>query len=177
MIELKGFKFKTNINEFTIREYENITEIIAKDDANYIEKWLNVFEILGADKEVISKLTDEDLFAYIDEMNIEVLPSPILKKKIKIGDREWFAFEGDSFKLKLRDLSYIEKLLKEPTNYFAKVLAIIFKDPLLDNNYDIDIINERAELFNELIVGDYMNYITYVIEKITKKISIINEPS
>lgn len=177
MIELKNFKFKTNINEFTISEYEEIMGVIADEDQNYIEKWLNVFKILGADNDTISKLTDEDLFIYIEEMNKDILPNPILKKKIKIGDREWFAYEGDSFKLKLKDLSYIEKAIKTPNNYIAKVLAIIFKDPLLDDNYAPEIIAEREQLFSNLIIGDYMNYVTYVVEKITKKISVLNEPS
>jgi len=177
MIELKNFKFKTNINEFTISEYEKITAIIADEGQNYIQKWLDVFSVLGADEVTISKLTQEDLFAYMDKIDEDVLPNPILKQKIKIGEREWFAFEGDSFKLKLRDLSYIEKALKTPTNYFAKILAIIFKDPLLEDNYSDEVIVERTQLFNNLIVGDYMNYITYVVDKITKKIVILNEPS
>lgn len=175
MIELKSFKFKTNINEYTIEEYEKVTNIIAKEQDNYIQKWIDIFSVFCDNDKIITALTEEDLYAYMDELNKEVLPNKILKNKIQIGEREWIAYEGEEFKLKLKDLSYIEKYIKEPHNFFSKILAILFKDPLLEDNYSEEVISERSEIFKKLIAGDYLNYITIVTEKITKKIVIMND--
>jgi hypothetical protein len=175
MIELKGFKFKTNINEFTIEEYEKITRIVDRQQENYIQKWVDIFSILCLDEDIISQLTEEDLFAFIAKLDEVNLPSSEMKKSIKIGDREWIAYEGEEFKLKLRDLSIIETFFKEKQDFFAKILAVVFKDPLLDNNLEIDVILEREKLFKNLIAGDYLVYITTIVEKIVKKLESIDD--
>jgi hypothetical protein len=174
MIKLKGFEFKTNINEFTIEEYEKITRIIERAQENYIQKWLDVFSILCDDDDIISSLTEEDLFEFIAKLDEINLPSSEMKKSIKIGDREWIAYQGDEFKLKLKDLSIIETFFKDKQDFFAKILAVIFKDPLLDNNLDLDVIHEREMLFRNLIAGDYLIYVTTIVEKIIKKVETID---
>jgi hypothetical protein len=174
MIELKGFKFKTNINEFTIEEYEKITRIVDRQQENYIQKWVDIFSVLCENGEIISQLTEEDLFAFMDKLNEKNLPTPELKKIIEIDGRKWVAYEGENFKLKLKDLSIIESFFKDDEDFFAKILAVVFKDPLLDNNSNIDVILEREKIFKNLIAGDYLIYITTIVEKITKKFSNLN---
>lgn len=174
MIKLKGFDFKTNINEFTIGEYELITKIAEKEENNFIQKWVDIFSVLCEDKKIISELTEEDLFAFIEKMNERKLPSNIMKNKIVIGDREWISFEGEEFKLKLKELSIIENFFNDDEPFFARILAVVFKDPLLDNNLDLSVISEREKIFKDLIAGDYLIYITTIVEKITKKLDYLN---
>lgn len=174
MIKLKDFEFKTNINEFTIDEYEKITRIVERQQDNHIQKWLDVFSILCQDENIISKLTEEDLFDFMEKLNEIHLPSPELKKIIEIDGRRWVAYEGEEFKLKLKDLSIIETFFNEKQDFFAKILAVIFKDPLLNNNSDMEVIYERERLFKNLIAGDYLIYITTIVEKIVKKLESIN---
>lgn len=169
MIKLKGFEFKTNINEFTIEEYEKITRITERKEENHIQKWIDVFSVLCEDENIISQLTEEDLFDFMEKLNEIHMPSPELKKIIEIDNRRWIAYEGEEFKLKLKELSIIESFFKEDEDFFAKILAVIFKDPLLDNNLDIDVILEREIIFKNLIAGDYLSYITTIVEKITKR--------
>jgi hypothetical protein len=174
MIELKGFNFKTNINEFTIEEYEKMTKVIEKQEDNFIQKWIDVFSVLCNDKEIITQLTEEDLFAFMEKLDEKNLPTPELKKIIEIDGRKWIAYEGEEFKLKLKELSIIETFFKEDQPFFAKIIAVIFKDPLLDNNLDLEVILAREQIFNNLIAGDYLIYVTTIVEKITKKFQHLN---
>ncbi len=174
MIELKGFKFKTNINEFTIDEYEKIIKVIEKQDDNFIQKWVDVFSVLCDDKEIIGQLTEEDLFTFMGKLDEKNLPTPELKKYIEIDGRKWVAYEGEEFKLKLKELSIIETFFKEDDVFFAKIIAVIFKDPLLDNNLDLEVILEREKIFKNLIAGDYLVYVTTIVDKITKKFTQLN---
>ncbi len=174
MIKLKGFEFKTNINEFTIGEYELITKIVEKEQNNFIQKWVDIFSVLCEDKSIVAELTEEDLFEFMEKMNEKKLPSNTMKNKIVIGDREWIAYEGEEFKLKLKELSIIESFFEDEQPFFARILAVIFKDPLLDNNLDKDVIAEREKIFKDLIAGDYLIYITTIVDKITKKLDLLN---
>jgi len=173
MIELKGFKFKTNINEMTIAEWQLISNIVYSED-DFIEKYIRIFQVLGASEDIIDELEESDLLAFVDEFSKNTQLSIEKKRGFELDGRTYVAYEGDEYVLKLKDLSYIEKFCKKEKNFFSLMLAIVFKDTDVHNHYEEWEINRKAELFNNLNAGEYLNYITFITEKLTKKIENLN---
>jgi len=173
MIELKGFNFKTSINEMTIAEWQLISNIVYSED-DFVEKYIKIFQALGASDDIIDEMEESDLIAFVDEFSKNTQLSTVKKRGFELDGRTYVAYEGDEYVLKLKDLSYIEKSCKKEKNFFSLMLAIVFKDTDVINHYSEWEINRKAELFQHLNAGEYLNYITFITEKLAKKLENMN---
>lgn len=176
MIKINEFVFPTGINELTLEQFEGVSKIFNDTEKSEIDKYISIMELLGANETFINDLSDDNLFKFIKGFNTD---DNLKKKKIKnfkIGDRQFVSHTDKEFVLKAKDLSMIEKLIKDGNNIFSKMIAVIFKEvgTLPKDTYDKDKVLEKVELFKDLNAGLYFPYIVYISEKINKKLTSIN---
>jgi hypothetical protein len=175
-MEYKGFKLKTKLTELTVGEFEDISVILADENKDEIEKYMDVFERLGMPEDLLNNIQIDDFFLLVKEFHIPTIEN-IFNKSIELNGREYIAYDGDEYKIKVKDLAMIEKKVKKNNkNIFSYILAIIFKDIELTNEHYIDVhIEYKSKLFRDLISADYISYLLYVNDKVIKKIKMINE--
>lgn len=182
MIKIYDFEIKTSLNEFSLKEFEDITAI--KNSNKYeddIDKYIKILEYLKVPDDIIDKVDFDTLMDIVKSFNEGGLDSRDLIPSIEINGYKYIAFEDEEFKLKIKDLSLIQKHIKSDNNkWIVKSIATIFKREDLTNieNYEPAHINYKCELFSSLNASLFIGYIFYIHEKIANKIkSQIDEQS
>lgn len=147
-------------SDFKLGKYEKVMKIL-EEDVTEIEKYSNLLVELGIPEEVIDDLTIEEFSSTIKDY-MEGTTYDFSKFKfvptIEVNGRTYQAFDEDAeFLLKVKDLNWIEKLIKRnPDKYLAEVLAVIFKDIELTKteHYTDAHIRHKASLFRENVTLD-----------------------
>lgn len=172
MYTIHDWSLKTNLEDFTVGEFEKIVTILNNPLLENIEKYFEVFELLGMPESIINNLTDDEFFTLIQQFNLTSDHSE-MKPAIEVEGRVYRAYpDGEEFILRAKDLSHIEKTIKNEPNYISKILAIILKREDLGPNehWTSAHIIHKAKLFRDLNAKDMWPYIYFVTNKINNKL-------
>lgn len=121
----KDYPVRNSPEEFTIEELEIIMFILQKEDINIFSKWMEIISILGVDQDVIDNI-DTDAFIELC-LTFKFSTDIELTKEIEIDGVTYFLFEGDEFKIKMKQLKEIEDIVRDRKFYFAKLCANLYK--------------------------------------------------
>lgn len=172
MIDIKGFSLKNSLNEFTIDEFEKVTAILNREDYDNIEKYIQALLYLGLPEEILDELNDDEFFEIIKAFTFtEELGE--LTPRIIIDGYHYVAYEGETFNLKIKDLSLIEKaVIQKPEAYLSRAMAIIFKrdDLTRVEHYTEAHIVEKTKLFKKQNASLAYPYLLHITQKLKQKI-------
>jgi hypothetical protein len=179
MIEIKGVQIPTQIEDFTIEQFESVTKILNDQDTTIIERYIDALYALKLSDDFLNDLSDDDLFEIIKSFQDKTEDfKMLLHRTLEVGGFIYEAYaEGEEFSLKAKDLVFIEKSLGDKNNFFSGVLAIVFKRSDLGNkeHYTSAHVKHKTSLFKTLNARDYYPYIIWISQKLNEKIKTINE--
>jgi hypothetical protein len=172
-INYDGVKYtiKSDINEFTIGEYEKIINYL-NNESDFFDMWFYVLEFLGLPKNVVDDLDANELIDVINSINLSDI-NKVYIKSIEIGGFTYnceFKENGEP-KITGKMFKLLEKVCKKDY-YIADIMAILFKrEDLSDNeNYDLNHIEHKASLFREECVNISLPYVLLIANKYIKNI-------
>ena len=124
MLKIKETEIPNTVFELTIKQFDKVNTISADVNLDEIEKWIEKFVYLGADREAFDDMELEDFNNLIREWNDQP-QNPT--EKIKTIELDGYTYEA-SDSIGVKDLGMIEKVWKQQTGEgSAETLAIIFK--------------------------------------------------
>ena len=179
IIEDKEIPIKNLVTEFTIGEFEIITNIINDETENSLTRWSKVMKFLGLSEDVIDNFDTFDFMKIIEEFNeiktqtynyVETINILGEDYKIKLIDGE--------LRLTVKEMRIIENFVKKDSKvYIANVLAVIYKreDIQKELQYDDAHIKYKSELISKHITADIaLPIMGFLSKKLTKDTEIIN---
>jgi len=178
MLEILGKEILHEMDELTIQQFEEITDIHANEKLDVIEKHLAVFKYMGVPEE-IEEIDFEVFKEYVDKFNRAKMPSSELLKRFEVDGYTYQAYEDD-FKLTAKDTKLIEKILgNKHKGYISEVLAVLFKrtDLSKTEHYTDAHIKQKAKLIRELKAEVAIPYLVAVANKINNHVQKSNEDS
>lgn len=178
MIKIGSKKVPNMVTELTVEQFEKVSSFINSNELEPFEKWVNVFEYLGADENEINEMEFAEFRDLVKEYNNQTEKQDIdFVKSVEIDGYTYQSFE-DEFKLSVRDLKYIEKSLKnDPNNYMAKMLAIIFKrtDLTTAEHYADAHIKFKTKLFKQQKASLVIPFAVHVGKKLGESIEKLKD--
>lgn len=170
MIEIGTTQIKNRVDEFTLHEFQTITSILADESLDKIEQWVKVFVFLGADENEVDGLDFSEFKEYVKQWN-ENQPN-LDNSFLKSFDLNGYTYQAydEEFKLNVKDLKHIEKIIKQkPSAYILDVMAIIFKRTDLSSaeHYTESHLKHKAKLFKDLDASICIPYVNYIGQKIS----------
>jgi len=172
MYNVKGFELKNTLADMTVKEFETISHILKDESKETIERYLDVLEELGMPEDLMDSLSDVELFDIIKAFSAEN-PFTKLIPAVEVDGYTYVAYpEGESFVIKARDLSLIEKAIKNEANFLSRILAIVFKREDLGKteHYAGAHITHKAKLFGALNAGQMYPYLLHITDTLNKHI-------
>lgn len=159
------YQLPKNLNEFTIGKFEILTRIINNPELDRIDKYIQIFSLLGISSEIIEDLDSKVFFDLISKWSqVEETNEVEMQKEIEINGRTYQSFDTE-FNLNVKQIKLIEKYIKiDMSAYIGELMAIIFKDTqLTSNEHFVDAhIKHKAKLFRENVTVDiampFLNY-------------------
>ena len=167
MIEYKGTQIKNNIEDYTVEDFENVSNKLNDEEKSNVEKYFDVLETLGVPD--LDDMTDDEFFDIIKQFNFSTKLE--LQQYIELDGYKYVAHDGE-FKLRAKDLALIEKAVdKEPKRYLARLMAIIYKREDLSKveHYDEAHLKHKEKLFRTAGAKYAYPYLVYVADKINTK--------
>lgn len=168
MIIVKGHEVKNCAAEMSLQMFEKVSEILGEEIAlpnatkkafkyeTQIEKYCDVLEAAGLPLGVVEEMELEEFQEAVKNWCAHVPePYPMLKE-IEVNGRTYRAFEGEVYKLPVKDGKLIEKYAKQnPKKYLAEMLAVIFKDTQLTaaEHFENAHIKHKANIFRKELKG------------------------
>lgn len=178
MVKILDKEIPNQLKELTVQQFEDITSIHAQQDLDAIEKHLKVFELFGITENDFEDTTIEEFKKYVKEFN-NLKGKPQLQSNIELDGYNYTAFEGDEFKLSVRDTKHIEKVMhSKHKGYLSEMLAILFKrdDLTKAEHYDSAHIKHKAKMIRELKAELAVPFLVEIGQKLSKEIKR-NEPA
>ena len=178
MVTILNKEIPNELNELTIQQFEDITEIHANPKLDHVEKHLEVFKYMGVSEE-IEDVDFETFKDYIKEFNTAKAPEGILLKRFEADGYTYQAYE-DEWKLSAKETKLIEKILNNKhKGYISEVLAVLFKRTDLTKNehYADAHIKHKAKIIREMTADVAVPYLVAVAETINKQVQSLNEPT
>jgi hypothetical protein len=172
MINVKEYPLRNSLNEFTIQEFEKVTAILNREDLESVEKYMEALLYLGLPEEILDELSDDEFFKIIAAFTFTEETAE-LRPRVEIGSHTYVAYEGESFTLKVKDLSLIEKaVMKRPEAYLSRAMAIIFKreDLTRTEHYAEAHLEEKTKLFQKENATLAYPYLIHITQKLRQKI-------
>lgn len=176
MVEIKygdeKHSIKSDINEFTIKEYEIINHFL-NEEGDFFDKWFNILEFLGLPRLIIEDIDANELVDIINSINISEV-EPCFIKEIEI--------DGYLYKVDLNDkgepkitgkvMKYLEKVCKKKY-YISDIMSILFKRIDLGDkeHYEMAHIEYKAELFRNQNASISLPYLLFIADRYVKNIS------
>lgn len=183
MIKVGSKEIKNLASEMDIQTFEKVSSFINDNKSETFEKWINIFVYLGADESEINEMDFNDFRKCVKEFNeAREQIKPVYTKTLEIDGYTYQSYD-EEFKLSVRDLKYIEKSIKkDPANYLARMMAIIFKrtDLTPTEHYADAHIDFKAKLFkkqNAELVIPFVAYVGNKLNETIEKIKESNEPT
>jgi hypothetical protein len=175
MITINGtFELRNDPKEITLAEWEKIYNQLKDESITPLERYWNVFELMGVPDEIMNKITGEDLVKLIAEWNNITISTETPKRDFVINGRSYVAYDGEEFQFMGRDLVLIEKAsMEQKSNYCSYCLALLFKDDQLTSkeHYDEAHIKYKAKLFAQhLSADDVIPYLALIARRVVKSI-------
>lgn len=178
MVTILNKEIPNELNELTIQQFEDITEIHSNEKLDHVEKHLEVFKYMGAPEE-IEDVDFEDFKEYIRIFNTAKAPEGILLKRFEADGYTYQAYE-DEWKLSAKETKLIEKILNNKhKGYISEVLAVLFKRTDLGKNehYTDAHIKHKAKIIRQMTADVAVPYLVAVAETINKQVQSLNEPT
>jgi hypothetical protein len=178
MIKVGSKEIKNLASEMDIQTFEKVSSFINDNEAETFEKWINIFVYLGADESEINEMDFNEFRELVREFNqASEKIAPVYTQMLEIDGYTYQSFE-EEFKLSVRDLKYIEKSIKkDPTNYLARMMAIIFKrtDLTPTEHYADAHIDFKTKLFKKQNAELVIPFVAYVGNKLNETIQKVKE--
>lgn len=171
------FQVKNNLEELTIKEFENVCAYINDEKSDYIDKWINVFVYLGIPQEVVDEFDATHFKSIIEKFNLIKVTKQEIFKELIIDDLVLIAYD-EKFKLTVKELSLIESYCKnDKVKYIAEVLAVIYKNPEVEKSlrYDKSHLKYKAELIRTNITAEKcVPILEYISKQVIKDFTILD---
>jgi hypothetical protein len=166
-----GTEIRTALSEMTIEEFDKISNIMNDQELMAIEKYLDIMNVLGVDDKVLEELTDTELFAIIKSFG-EYEYENNLVKSVEIEGYNYVAYLGDTFSLKAKDMALIEKAIKSGKNFYANLIAIIFKREDLSNteHWSPAHIKHKIGLFKNMQADTFYPYVIAITQRLNSRL-------
>lgn len=174
MITILGREIPHTLEELTIEQFENITEIGNNKEIDNIDRHLQIFSSLG--------IPESEFFDYDVADFIEIVKSFNEQPKSDYPVVQVLELDGYSYtaemKLTVRDTKLIERIaMSKPKGYISSILAIMFKRDDLSNteHYADAHLKLKAKLISKLQASIAIPYILFIGQKINKQIDDITK--
>jgi hypothetical protein len=151
-----SYPIKQTATDFTIKEYENLCEVLNDDNINEIDRYYQAFIMLGLDADLLDTFDGFSFLKLIHEFKDYTLPIGEFTKTIELNGRVYTSFD-EKFFFSVKDMRLIEEYVKKNSvKFIGEILAIVFKDTELTKveHYDPAHIKYKAKLFRENITYD-----------------------
>ena len=171
MVKILDKEIPNQLKELTVQQFEDITSIHAQQDLDAIEKHLKVFELFGITENDFENTTIEQFKMYVKEFN-NIKGKPLLQPTIELDGYKCTAFEGEEFKLSVKDTKHIEKVMNSKhKGYISEMLAILFKreDLTKAEHYSDAHIKHKAKMIRELKAELAVPYLVEIGQKLSKQ--------
>ena len=178
MITILNKEIKNELNELTIQQFEDITEIHSNPKLDHVEKHLEVFKYMGAPEE-IEDIDFEDFKEYIRLFNTAKAPEGILLKTFEADGYTYQAYDTE-WKLSAKETKLIEKILNNKhKGYISEMLAVLFKrtDLTKHEHFTDAHIKLKSKIIREMTADVAIPYLVAVAETINKQVQSLNEPT
>lgn len=165
MLKIKENGIPNTVFELTIGQFDKINTITADVNLDEIEKWIEKFVYLGADRDDFDDMELEEFNQLIQEWNNQP-HNPT--ERIATIELDGYTYEAKE-SIGVKDLGMIEKVWKQQTGEgSAETLAIIFKrtDLTKKEHYAPAHIKHKMKLFKEQPSNILIPYITEVFNKL-----------
>jgi len=169
MITILGREIPNRLDELTIEQFENITELSNNKEIDPIDRHLQIFASLG--------IPEKEFFDYDVADFIELVKEFNSAPKIEYPTIENLEVEGYNYtakmKLTVRDTKLIEKIaINKPKGYVSEIAAIMFKrDDLTPAEHYADAhIKHKANLFKKLKANIAIPYLMFIATKINHQV-------
>lgn len=132
MISVKGIEVKTSVKEMTLDEYNQFGLLVGNEKITRNVRWLLLLKYLGKlDESDLMDISVEEMQTFVDHLNESTFNFSELpqRKEVEHGGRVYVVADELSF----YDLAKVEEVVKEGGMWFAKAMAILFKDTQLTN--------------------------------------------
>ena len=176
MVTILNKEIPNELNELTIQQFEDITEIHANPKLDHVEKHLEVFKYMGAPEE-IEDVDFEDFKEYIRLFNTAKAPEGILLKRFEADGYTYQAYD-EEWKLSAKETKLIEKILNNKhKGYISEVIAVLFKRTDLGKNehYTDAHIKHKAKIIRQMPAEVAVPYLVAVAETINKQVQSLND--
>ena len=168
MVTILGKEVPNQLTELTVQQFEDITSIHARQDLDAIEKHLEVFALLGVPEADFEDVSIEEFKDYVKQFN-NLSGKPEMQQSIELDGYPCKAYEGDAFRLSVKDTKHIEKVMtSRHKGYISEMLAILFKreDLTKAEHYSDAHIKHKANLFKSLNAEIALPFMAYVADKL-----------
>jgi len=175
MIKVGNKEIKNLLSEMTLKEFDECVKAINNVNLNYIERYLNVMEILGV--EDIDDVSAEDLIEFIKTFDKEKFDPTPIPEKITINDVVYVVHKGE-WKLSAKDLAELEKRIKMTNSLnMAEAMAIICKKEGADKeeNYKDIHLWEKQLIFEKSPFIIFFPLIADIVIKLAEKTKFLYE--
>lgn len=170
------YQIKNHPTEVSVKTFEEISTLLNDESKDEIERYIEIFNILGIPEEVIDNMDYDDFIGVIKAMQIEFIAKDEFQQEFEINGFTYRAFD-DEFKLKVKEMSLIESYVKKDSNKFiGELLAILFKRTDLSKieHFESAHIKHKAELFREhLMIDIALPYIKILSEKLVGNLKLL----
>lgn len=175
MVTICNKDIPNELNELTIQQFEDITEIHANPKLDNVEKHLEVFKYMGVPE--AEDMEFEDFKEAIRLFNTAKTPEGILLKRFEADGYNYQAYDTE-FKLTAKDTKHIEKILgSKHKGFISEALAVVFKrtDLSKTEHYTDAHIKLKAKIIRELTAEVAVPYLVAIADTINKQVQSLNE--
>ena len=169
MITILGREIPNRLDELTIEQFENITELSNNKEIDPIDRHLLIFASLG--------IPEKEFFDYDVADFIELVKEFNSAPKIEYPTIETLEVDGYNYtakmKLTVRDTKLIEKIaINKPKGYVSEIAAIMFKrdDLTPAEHYAEAHLKLKAKLIKELKANVAIPYLLFITNKLAKQV-------
>jgi hypothetical protein len=172
MIELnvngERYEIRNEPKEITLREYEYIQKQFANREIGRTEKYWNIFKFMGVPENILDALEDDfynqpskdeaknSTFAQLVQAFGDYSIEAVYHPTIEINGKVYRAYDGERFKLSVRDRKEIERCaMKEQSTLPVDMMAIIYKEEGAENHYSPSHLDNKRKLFRKHMTADY----------------------
>ena len=174
MITILGREIPNNLDELTIEQFENITELSANSTIDPVDKYLQIFGSLGLEESLFYDVDIADFIEFTNQFNnIPEIDYPTISQ-IELAGYSYTA----EMKLTVRDTKLIEKIaINKPKGYISDVLAIFFKrdDLTSTEHYAEAHLKLKAKLIKELKANVAIPYLLFITKKLAKQVEAVED--
>ena len=175
MVTICNKDIPNELNELTIQQFEDITEIHANPKLDNVEKHLEVFKYMGVQE--VEDMEFEDFKEAIRLFNTAKTPEGILLKRFENDGYTYQAYDTE-FKLTAKDTKHIEKILaSKHKGFISEALGVIFKrtDLSKTEHYTDAHIKLKSKILREMPAEVAVPYLVAIAETINKQVESLND--